>query len=128
MKRFLIFTLLFVYTTLACGVNVQLHYCGGKLKHISLFEPTDDDGCCGSSMEKKDCCDDKETYLKVKDKHNSNTSLKVITFKAQSAEFVIPYFTYNFIYNAHSRIIESYHAPPVLYDNPLYLQHRVLII
>lgn len=129
MKRILIFTLLIVYTTLACGVNIQLHYCGGHLKSISLFEPSDDDGCCGSSMKKKkNCCDDKATYLKVKDNHNSNSSLKVITFKGHATEFVVPYFTYNFQYTTHDRIIESYHAPPVNYDNPLYLKNRVLII
>lgn len=128
MKRILVFTLLFVYTTLACGVNIQLHYCGGKIKYISLFAPSDDEGCCGSSMKKKDCCDDKEQYLKVKDKHNSNASLKIVTFKGQISDFTVPYFTYNFHYNTHECIIENYHAPPVLYDNPLYLKHRVLII
>lgn len=128
MKKVLIFTLLIVYTTLACGINIQLHYCGGKLKNISLFEPTDDEGCCGSSMKKKDCCNDKVKYFKVKDKHNSNSSLKVNTFKNQVSEIVVPYFTYNFQYNTHERIVENYHSPPILYDNPLYLQHRVLII
>ena len=128
MKRILIFTLLVVYTTLACGVNVQMHYCGGKLKYISLFELNDEDGCCGSSMKKKNCCNDKKAYLKVNDKHNSVASLKVVTFKGQISELAIPCFTYNFHVNTQGRIIPSYHAPPVLYDNPLYLQHRVLII
>ena len=106
MKRSLIFILLFVYTTLACGLNLQLHYCCGKLKSISFFETTDEGSCCGSKkMKSKDCCDDKTTYLKVKDKHNSNTSLKVVTFKGKMLDIAIPSFLYfaNYWHIQHTR-------------------------
>lgn len=128
MKRILVFTLLFVYTTLACGVNLQLHYCGGKLKSFSLFGSSDEVGCCGSKMKSKDCCDDKSTYLKVKDKHNSNTSLKVVTFKGKMLDIAIPSFICKVQFTIQEGYNKNYHAPPVLYDNPLYLKHRVLII
>jgi len=128
MKRFLVFTLLFVYTTLACGVNFQLHYCGGKLKNISLIDASDEDGCCGSKMKSKDCCKNKTTFIKVKDNHNSNSLLKVTTFKGQMLEAIIPTLLCKFQYSIQEGYNENYHAPPVLYDNPLYLKHRVLII
>lgn len=128
MKRFLVFTLLFAYTTLACGVNLQLHYCGGKLKKISLIDSSDEDGCCGSKMKSKGCCKDKTTFIKVKDNHNSNLFLKITTFKGQILDVVIPSFLYRFQYSIKEGHNENYQAPPVLYDNPIYLKHRVLII
>ncbi len=106
-----------------------MHYCGGKLKNISLFDTFDEEGCCGSKkMKSKGCCDDETTYLKVKDKHNSNSSLKVVTFKGKMLDIAIPSFLCKFQYIIEEGYNENYHAPPVLYDNPLYLKHRVLII
>lgn len=128
MKKILIFSLLLVYTTMACGVNVQLHYCGGKLKSISLFDNTKNGCCCGTKKKSKNCCKDKTTYLKVKDKHNSNSSLKDITFKGKALECFITYFTYKIHIESQDECITYYHAPPVLYDNPLYLKNKVLII
>lgn len=129
MKRILIFSLLLVYATMACGVNIQLHYCGGKLKSISLFDNTKKGGCCGSKkMKSKNCCNDKTTYLKVKDNHNSNSSLKDITFKGKALECFITYFTYKIHNVTIDEFITYYHAPPDLYDNPQYLKNRVLII
>lgn len=128
MKRLFIFSLLIVYTAMACGVNVQLHYCGGKLKSISLFDKTEKGGCCGSKMKSKDCCKNKTTFIKVKDNHNSNSSLLDITFKGKALECFSTNFN-NKIHNvSQDEFTPYYHTPPVLYDNPQYLKNRVLII
>lgn len=118
------------YLTLASGITVSLHYCGGKIKSVSFFDiGGEEDGCCGNKMKSKDCCDEKSTFIKVKDNHHSNNNVSITYnhFKTLNAvlptnifefpkESVLAYFTLN------------YHAPPVLYDNPLYLKHRVLLI
>lgn len=76
----------------------------------------------------KNCCKDKAAYYKVKDNHQSNNVLKspVPTYKVTG--FYLPIFEYNFNVIGTSQVILNYHAPPVLFDNPLYLKHKVLLI
>lgn len=125
MRKVVTFVLLFAYTTLACGINVHLHYCGGKLKSIALFDTVNKD-CCNKKMKSKNCCNKKTTLLKVKDKHNSNSSL--ITLKNKSSEVQNTSFIDKFHAILLYEFITDYHFPPVLYDNPKYLKNRVLII
>lgn len=127
MRKLLAFFLLFSYTTLACGVNVRLHYCEGKLKNISLFGK-DCKGCCKTKMKNKNCCNNKTTFLKVKDKHNSNPSITINTYKEKAQVPLTAIFTYQIQNSSQQKLITDYHAPPVIYDNPKYLRFRVLII
>jgi hypothetical protein len=130
MRKFLIFTLLIVYTGLASGINLQLHYCGGKLKTISLMGHDDEHGCCGNKMKSKDCCENKHSYLKVKDSHHINSTIKINTIKFVLTDFITPQFV-TLIHQpffVQSELISYPHAPPVSSDNPLYLKYRVLII
>ncbi len=129
MKRLIAFTLLLVYTTLASGVNVDLHYCGSKLKKISLFGKSDEKGCCGTKEKSKSCCKDKNSYLKVKDKHHSNSSLKFNFNKFSVAELLIASAAeFSELSTNHGMIITDYHSPPILYDVPIYLANGVLLI
>lgn len=125
MRKIFVFVLLFAYTTLACGVNVRLHYCGGKLQNISFFGKAHED-CCKKKMKKKNCCSNKTNFLKVKDKHNSNISHS--SFKNNASEIYSTTFTYRFHPKSPDEFITDHHFPPVLYDNPIYLKNRVLII
>jgi len=126
MKRALIILLASFYLIFASGLTLSLHYCGGKLKSVSLFS-SNEEGCCGKKMKSKGCCKNKTTFIKVKDSHNSAkiTELNSVYFHVIAVAATQ--------LNASSRInetyiVSNYHAPPVLYDNPLYLKHRVLII
>ncbi len=128
MKKILILLFSFFYLVLTSGMILNFHYCGGKIKSISLFSSSDEVGCCGSKMKSKNCCKDKTAYVKVKDNHNSNPFLKFITFKGQMLEIAIPSYLLAFQYSLQVERIQNYYPPPVLYDNPLYLKHKVLII
>lgn len=129
MKRLIAFTLLLVYTTLASGVNVDLHYCGGKLKKISFFGKSEEKGCCGKKMKSKNCCKSKNSYLKVKDKHHSNSILKLNFNKVSITELLIASgVKFNNLSSNHSFIIRDYHSPPIHYNDPLYLSNRALLI
>jgi hypothetical protein len=126
MKKILIGFLLLVYTTFASGINLQLHYCQGKLKSISLFEK--ESNCCASKIKKSSCCDNKTNFFKVNDKHSSNASLTVVPCKGKISHEIFSSRNFQLYTSIQSTCITAYHAPPVIYDNPLYLKNRVLII
>ena len=72
-KKFLSISLLFLYLVASIGLTVSLHYCGGNLASLGLFEtPT---CCCDDLAEKKkdDCC------------KNENKSFKITTDQNQVA-------------------------------------------
>jgi hypothetical protein len=128
LKKTIIILLASFYLIIASGLTVSLHYCGGKLKEISFLNKDNDKGCCGKKKMSKDCCKDEVTYFKVKDDHNSSSLLKAPVPSDKIINIVLPVFEHNFLSNYVRVIILNYHAPPVIYDNPLYLQHRVFLI
>jgi hypothetical protein len=126
MKKILIGFLLLVYTTFASGINLQLHYCQGKLKSISFFAK--ENSCCTSKSKKSSCCDNKTNFFKVNDKHSSNASLTVVPCKGKISQVLFSSQDFKLYTSIQGNYITAYHAPPVIYDNPLYLKNRVLII
>ena len=128
MKKTFIILLASFYLIVISGLTVSLHYCGGKLKEISLFSSGNEDGCCGNKKKSKGCCKDKTTLIKVDDDHQSSHLLKVPIPSFKITIEQLPVYEYNFSSTHVIAIILNYHAPPVIYDNPLYLKHRVLLI
>ena len=128
MKKITIILLTFFYFTVASGITVNMHYCGGKFKQISLFHPVNDTGCCGSKKKGKGCCNDKTTFIKVKDNHNlsENVNLNFNYFKILTPITSTQLFTN--LFKSDSYLKFYYHSPPLLYNNPLYLKYKVLII
>ena len=98
-----------------------------ELKNISLFN-SNDDGCCGKKKMDKNCCKEKVIYFKIKDNHKSNQITKTLT---PSFKFIIanvPKFKDNFQIDIINYSVQNYYSPPVLYDNPIYLKNRILLI
>lgn len=128
MKKSLIILFASFYLMLASGLSISLHYCGGKLKDISLFSNGNEDGCCGTKKKSKGCCNEKTAFIKVKDNHFGGNNLKVLNSPVKS----IPAAVFHQLFEIPNTEIPytalNYHSPPVLYDNPIYLKHRVLII
>lgn len=127
MKRVLIIFLAAFYLIIASGLTLSLHYCGGKLKAVSLFS-NKEEGCCGNKKKSKGCCKDKTTVIKVKDNHQSSQIAKINPTGTKFINVVNTQLLFNFLQPNEVHVASNYHAPPVLYDNPLYLKHRVLII
>jgi hypothetical protein len=129
MKKFTIILFAFFYLTVTSGIAVNIHYCGGKIKTVSLFAKGDTEkGCCGSKKKSKGCCKDKKSFHKVKDNHKSSNCvvLKHIGFNLYQAPAPM-HINYSYVKDVEQFVL-NYHAPPVIYDNPLYLKNRVLLI
>lgn len=128
MKNSIIILFTMFYLMVTSGIAMNIHYCGGKIKSVSFFKNDTEKGCCGSKKKSKGCCKDKKSFHKVKDNHKLSN---YITLKHNSfADFnaIIP-MQLNYTYtNCVKTITLNYHAPPVIYDNPLYLKNRVLLI
>ena len=110
------------------GLTVRMHYCGGKLKQISFLQNDNEKGCCGNKKRSKGCCKNKTAFFKVKDNHEANSLLKAPTPTKLIVD-VIPIVLYYYAYLSNvCDVVINYYQPPVIYENPLYLKHRVLLI
>jgi len=127
MKKALIILLASFYLIIASGVTFSLHYCGGKLKTISLFS-NHQEGCCGSKKKSKGCCKDKTTIVKVNDSHQLSHIIKVNNANIVSIALISVPFLYFIEKDIDSSLIPNHNSPPVLYDNPLYLKNKVFLI
>ncbi len=126
-KRIFCILFCFIYFVSSAGIHVNLHYCGGKVKSISLTH-TDEEGCCGSKMKKKDCCKEKTFSYKVKD--NQNSTAKVILVKnAKNSLLIDLRFQISiFIYQVTSLSVDNQDDPPDIPYNNTYLLNRAFRI
>ena len=115
------------YLTSTSGVSLNIHYCGGKIKQVSLFNSSEKN-CCGKKKMSKKCCKNKVSYFKIKDNHQTNQSAKIVTPTSKITPVVLPVFKFDGYVVYTNTPILNYHYPPVLYDNPLYLKYQVLLI
>ena len=129
MKRVLPFFLLFFYLTSVSGMSLNLHWCGGKLASIDLFE-TDGHNCpCGTKGMKSGCCKDKVLVLKMNDAHKKNDAF--IQNLSSQFNFNVPLLqTFNFN-NLCSPLVASipfYYPPPPEIKISSYLKNCVFRI
>lgn len=127
MKKTVIILLAAFYLIIASGVTFNLHYCGGKLKTVSLFS-NNEEGCCGSKKKSKGCCKDKTTLIKVEDSHQLSHIAKVNSANIISLATLSVQLLFNLESGSDAEPTPNYHSPPVLYDNPLYLKNQVFLI
>jgi len=127
MKKAFVLFFAFAYFYSSTGICINLHYCGGKVKSVSLLH-TDEEGCCKGSMKKKDCCKEKTAFVKISDSQSASNALQVPGSKIVSLDIVAPA---NEIYLQEVFLVSNIpfdHAPPDLYATPPYLKNRVLRI
>ena len=128
-KKILTITLLFMYLICVSGARINVHYCGGKIKEISLFQITEKEGCCGNKMRSKNCCKDKLTVLKVKDIHKSAHGLKIPDATSQLKSCIVTVLILNFSANStSSNMFVDCPDPPDLNLLHIYLNNRALLI
>lgn len=128
-KLILIIALLLSYLGTTSGVNIHVHYCGGKIKNVSFFDLKQHQECCGSKMRSKDCCHDKTTFVKINDTHESSFLLKAPITSFKIIDHNIPTFTLNFLLNYHILYgVSNFLKPPLLVSSSIYLSNRVLLI
>ena len=122
-KVSLIFLSIF-YFLVASGFSMNLHYCAGKLKGVSLLQ-SEKDGCCGTKKKSKGCCKEKTFAYKIKDNHKSTA--KVIIPNTSVKQFLAFYIALDFT-NEKSFIdlckVPDCNAPPFLDPEPVFLLNR----
>jgi hypothetical protein len=128
MKKFALIAFSIFYLLIVTGVNLNMHYCGGKLISISIAQTSNEIGCCGVKKSSKGCCHDQSTYIKLKDKHIQSVDLKM-SVKLISSILITSEFNVSINeLTSKSEIVSNYHSPPPNYKIPLFLKNRVLII
>lgn len=128
MKKVTIILLTVFYFAVASGVTVSVHYCGGKVKEFSLFHASNEEGCCGTKKKSKGCCHEKAAFIKVKDNHNPSSSVYLANNYSKIIDAYLPAQFFTIPSKSVAYFVLKFHSPPVLYDNPLYLKHKVLLI
>jgi len=126
MKKAVILIFAFFYLMMSSGFAINLHYCGGKLKNISLID-NNDKGCCGSKKKSRSCCKNHSLVYKVK---TNNTPSSIITPSPiinTLLQGILPHL-FNFSIANEPVLTSYYFEPPVLYEAPIYLRNRVLLI
>jgi hypothetical protein len=125
-----IFTILFAgfYLLLATGFNVSAHWCGKKIRFVSIDSPHEKKCPCGKKM-RPGCCKDVHAYLKIKDtqKVSSQVILPANSFVKALTVMGFPKSEKLF---AQVEIfdIANYHAPPFKTKLPSYLRGGILRI
>ena len=127
MKKAGILLFLLCYLFTAAGFSINLHYCGGKVKSVSLFH-TDERNCCGNKMKKKDCCKEKNVSVKINDNQSHSPALQIPGPQFTTLIFVAPVNSIFTNVTFVSQIIPLNHAPPDLFQAPPYLKNGVLLI
>ncbi len=130
MRKLIVTLMLLLYVIPNFGINITVHYCGGKFSSLSLAGTSPENKCaCGNKKMKQNCCQDKDFLLQFDDVQ-IQPSQNVVTF-AKSFKFpmVLPQtvqFEYDFCpltYNS-----DYFPPPPNNVKPPLYLLHQVFRI
>jgi hypothetical protein len=123
MKKSSIILLTLCYFIVATGFAINIHYCGGKLKEISLTQS--EDCCCGSKKKAKGCCEEKTVICKIKD--NQKTTGKTVLPTISKREIVALYVLTNFLTHPSGdalAITPDEPPPPNPYSDPVFLLNR----
>lgn len=128
LKKVFVIFLTLIYLIVASGTAFSFHYCKGKMNSISFAWKKNEDCCGKKKMTKKNCCKEKTSVLKINDSQYSSTSLKTPTTSIKTIDACFAQVNINLNKNVGIKICSTVHAPPDIYQNPIYLQYRVLTI
>ena len=131
MKRILIAVIALIYFTISSGVVMNMHYCMGKLSSIQMEQLASEGTCkCGKkkkAVAKDGCCKTEQKVVKLADSHKATYA----DFVFQLPE-VTPGQQLNLLdaplFNGNPDVYADAHAPPMLSEQDIYLQHCVFRI
>ncbi|MBC7383257.1 MAG: hypothetical protein H7296_09760 [Bacteroidia bacterium] len=130
MKKIVAILLLFSFFLANSGMAVSMHWCGGKITHISFF--SNDSHLCSCKKKEKDmkpgCCKDKTAFFKLKSEINSpnNHSFKASVFQIIYIHFNQKETAYLSLYKFTNTFF--YYPPPFKPKVPTYITNGVFII
>ncbi len=128
-KTILVYSLVVFYFLISVRLTANIHYCGGKVQHVSIIGFSTHKSCCAGKPMKKGCCEDVQLCFK-KNSVDHQTSSAVLFFAVvlpaeplntfvleQDHEIYVP-----------KKINPSVNAPPPELKIPTHLKHCVFII
>jgi hypothetical protein len=127
LKKVLSILFVLIYLIPTVGIPINAHYCGGKLKSISILKFTSKCSC-GKKPMKKNCCKNKTSILKIKNSHNFTKNINLNFL--QPIKFIISQFTiqntlFSEIIFEKNFLLDS---PPPQKTGELYLLYNLLLI
>lgn len=130
MKAAIAYCLTVFYFLISIGLTANLHYCGGKFKHVTFAGFQKQKNCCKGKGMKKGCCKDVPVTLK-----KSSVDERVITASAiLSHPIDIPapaYFSFEaepLSYFIPEKIVAGMKAPPPQAFPPVIIRNCVFRI
>lgn len=122
MKKVFSIFIVIVFLTSAMGLTINAHYCGMKLRSVSL---TEKDCCCEAvpAEEKDDCCTNEIKYIKITDIYSPASQ-----FQAEKVDIALALGC--FVFPSSLVIRTSYFAfqsPPPKFSDPV-IAFRTLLI
>ncbi len=115
------------YLSFSVGLMFNLHYCGGKLKTVSLSVNHKD--CCKSQKGKAKCCNNKTLICKISDNQEALSHTVLPTPPVKDLVFQKFYVSNEFpifFQLEHQSFLSD--SPPGISKNPSYLLNRVIRI
>jgi hypothetical protein len=129
MRVFFTLLLLFMYAIASIGVNVTLHYCGGKYTSFSVGKSDTISCVCGNKIVKKNCCEDKTISFEIDDDQTNAEELSVSISKLYSYPKALSH-VFSFLKN-NKEIQEKenyFYPPPNRIKQSLYILNQVFLI
>lgn len=123
MRKSGIILLTVFYFIVASGFAVNIHYCGGKLKKISLAQ--NEGCCCGPKKKTKGCCKEKTLICKIKDNQKTTRQIAIPTNSREQIKviwIVFDFFIYS--YTDIPKIALDDSPPPNCYSDPVFILNR----
>ena len=73
MKKIIVSILAVLYMSASSGMTIHAHYCMGKIISVNLGDVDDKSHKCTNCgmEERKGCCDEKQTIIKIEKEHNA---------------------------------------------------------
>ena len=128
MKKILLILLICSYSFATMGFSLREFYCCGKLKSVTLELTPNNKETCSKCNEKKDCCNSKYHFFKVKENHISGKDADV-THKYFLVSGLPPSVVYEISFSSPLiDVINGSHAPPLYTGVPIYISNCIFII
>jgi hypothetical protein len=108
-KKFVSVLLAFFYLATSSGMQVQWHYCGGKVSSVSLNAPKPK--CCCGKKAKKRCCANSQIKYHT-DKHKQRSYASEIRDTAPVAVMVFHAIALNDLRTGVNYVTKPFRYPP----------------
>jgi len=128
-KTILVYSLAVFYLLISVRLTANIHYCGGKIKTVSLVGFSTQKSCCAGKPMKKGCCKDVQVCFK-KTSEDQKPSSAIVFFSSVIVTEPFDVFVIERDYELYvpKHIKPSVHAPPPELKVPIHLKNCVFII